>query len=98
MPQLDGKSLLPQLRDARTRRDDAVFVEFNLRTTRAKYMIRHGDYKYSFRANGDMPELYNLRPDPAEMDNLALKAEARGHVEEMKGELFTWYRPPEMKA
>jgi len=24
--------------------------------------------------------------------------EAHGRVEEMKGELFAWYRPPEMKA
>jgi choline-sulfatase len=98
VPQLDGKSLVPQLRDAGTRRDDAVFAEFNLRTPRAKYMIRRGDYKYTLRANGDVPELYDLRSDPAEMDNLALKAEARGRVEEMKGELFAWYLPPEMKA
>ena len=98
VPQLDGKSLVPQLRDAGTRRDDAVFAEFNLRTPRAKYMIRRGDYKYTFRANGDVPELYDLRSDPAEMDNLALKVEAHGRVEEMKGELFAWYRPPEVKA
>jgi hypothetical protein len=32
------------------------------------------------------------------MDNLALKAEARGRVQEMKGELFAWYLPPEIKA
>jgi choline-sulfatase len=97
VPQLDGKNLVPQLRDAAARRDDAVFAEFNLQTPRAKYMIRRGDYKYTFRANGDVPELYDLRSDPAEMDNLALKSAARGRVEELKGELFSWYRPPEMK-
>jgi choline-sulfatase len=97
VPQLDGKSLIPQLRDAAARRDDEVFAEFNLQTPRAKYMVRRGDYKYTFRANGDVPELYDLRSDPAEMDNLALKAAARGRVEELKSELFAWYRPPEMK-
>ena len=63
VPQLGGKSLVPQLRDAGTRQDDAVFAEFNLRTPRAKYMIRRGDYKYTFRANGDVPEPYDPRSD-----------------------------------
>jgi len=97
LPTLDGRSLMPQLRDAAAQRDESVFAEFNLRTARAKYMIRRGDFKYTFRANGDVPELYDLRSDPGEMDNLALTPAARGRVEKMKSDLFAWYSPPEIK-
>jgi choline-sulfatase len=97
VPKLDGASLVPQLRNAGAQRDQAVFAEFNLRAPRAKYMVRHGDYKYTFRANGDTPELYDLPSDPDEMENLALKPAAQGRVEAMKRELFAWYRPPEIK-
>jgi choline-sulfatase len=97
LPPLDGRSLMPELRDDAARRDDAVFAEFNLQTPRAKYMIRRGDFKYTFRANGDVPELYDLRSDPAEMDNLALKTTEQGRVEKMKSDLFAWYRPPEIR-
>ena len=97
LPTLDGRSLMPQLRAAAAQRDESVFAEFNLRTARAKYMIRRGDFKYTFRANGDVPELYDLRSDPGEMDNLALRPAARGRVEKMKSDLFAWYSPPEIK-
>jgi choline-sulfatase len=98
VPRLDGKSLAPQLRNASAARDEAVFAEFNLRNPRAKYMLRRGGYKYTFRANGDTPELYNLRSDPAELDNLALRRDERERVDAMKAELFAWYRPPEIRA
>jgi choline-sulfatase len=97
LPALDGKSLVPQLRNPREFRDQPVFSEFNLQTPRAKYMIRHGDYKYTFRVN-DTAELYDLRSDRDEMDNLALKPEGRARVEALKNELFAWYRPPEIRA
>jgi choline-sulfatase len=97
LPALDGKSLVPQLRNPRELRDQPVFSEFNLQTPRAKYMIRRGDYKYTFRVN-DMAELYDLRSDPDEMNNLALKPEDRARVEALKNELFAWYRPPEISG
>ena len=58
-------------------------------------MIRRGDFKYCFYVN-DMPELYNVREDPREMKNLALRAEYREKAEELKGQLFAWHKPPEM--
>jgi choline-sulfatase len=89
---VDGDSLAPDLREPSRTRDTKVFAEFNLRTPRAKYMIRRGDYKYNYYLN-DIAELFNLREDPKEMHNLALLPEAKGKVEEMKGQLFTWHPP-----
>lgn len=97
LPQLDGESLLPQLRNPQKARSRPVFSEFNLQTPQAKYMIRRGDFKYTFRVN-DMQELYDVKQDPSEMDNLALKPEHRSAVDRLKDELFAWYRPPEIKA
>ena len=97
LPALDGASLVPQLRDPRRPVDRPVFSEFNLQTPRAKYMIRRGDLKYTYRVN-DLAELYDLRSDPDEMENLAGDPAARARVEALRDELFAWYRPPEGKA
>src|ERR1700682_2275316 len=43
---IDGKSVTVQVRNPSDVRDNPVFAEFALRTPRAKYMLRHGDYKY----------------------------------------------------
>jgi choline-sulfatase len=57
-------------------------------------MLRDGDFKYSFWTH-DIPELYNLRSDPDELNNLALDQKYSAKVEELKGKLFAWYTPPE---
>jgi choline-sulfatase len=97
LPELDGKSLVPQLRNPREARGQPVYSEFNLQTPRAKYMIRSGDFKYTFRVH-DTAELYDLKQDPDEMDNLALKAAHLSRAEDLKDQLFRWYRPPELKG
>jgi choline-sulfatase len=89
---LDGASFTQDLRDPRKTRDTTVFAEYNLRTPRAKSMIRRGDFKYSYYT-GDIAEMYNLREDPGEMRNLALEAASEGKVAEMKAQLFAWHKP-----
>ena len=91
---LDGDSLAADLREPGRTRDTAVFSEFNLRNSGAKYMIRRGDYKLNYWVN-DMPELFNLKEDPKEMKNLALLPEHKGRFDELKSQLFAWYKPPE---
>jgi len=93
---LDGASLTPDLREPSKTRDTTVFSEFNLRTPRAKYMIRRGDFKYNYYVN-DMAEMYNLRQDPKEMRNLALEPASAGTVSELKAQLFQWHKPEEAK-
>jgi arylsulfatase len=36
-----------------------------------KFMVRSGDYKYIFLSNGDRRQLFDLRSDPSELNNLA---------------------------
>ncbi len=97
VPQLDGPSFLPQLRDPSAVGNLPIFSEFNLQTPQAKYMLRRDGFKYTFRVN-DMPELYDMRKDPEEMTNLALKPEYGNRVSQMRRELFAWYTPPEIRA
>ena len=94
---IDGTSLVPQLRHPEAPRNEPVFAEYNLGNDHAKYMIRAGDYKYTFWTH-DIAELYNLRTDSQEMDNLALKSEHAATVARLKAKLFAWYRPPETLA
>jgi choline-sulfatase len=91
---LDGTSLAPCLREPSRTLNTQVFAEYNLRTPRAKYMLRRGDFKFNYYVN-DIPELFNLREDPKEMRNLAGLPEHKGKVEEMKAQLFAWHQPPE---
>src|SRR5262249_18443362 len=89
---VDGASMAREISEPQRRRDTAIYAEFAGRTPRAKYMIRRGDYKYSYYVN-DMPELYNLREDPDEMRNLALLPQSQSKVDEMQTQLFAWQRP-----
>jgi choline-sulfatase len=96
-PGLDGGSMSPDLRHPQDTRDTTVFSEYNLRNPHAKYMIRRGRFKFNYYVN-DIAELYDLEADSREMRNLALQAEHRGKVEELKAQLFAWYKPPEAPA
>jgi choline-sulfatase len=96
IPRLDGTSLVSQLRDPSLVHDEPVYSEYNLRTPAAKYMLRRGDFKYTFRAN-DIPELYDLKDDPRELTNLAAQPAYKDRVDRMKSELFVWYKPPEAR-
>ena len=83
------------IRQPGLKRSTKVYAEFDLRTPNAKYMMRSGDYKYSFWLN-DMPELYHMRDDPREMRNLALNPEHKGRVADLRAQLFDWHRPDSM--
>ncbi len=92
----DAPSFAEQVKQPNAPRKVPVFAEYNLRTPQAKYMLRDGDFKFSFWCN-DMPELYHLRSDPGELTNLAFDPKYRDQVSAMKSHLFAWYTPPELK-
>jgi len=94
---LDGGSLIPLMREPSRPAPGPVFAEYALGTRNARYMIRDGDWKYCHYVN-DAAELYNLRDDPQEMNNLALEAAHRRRMEGMKQMLFSWHRPVEAGA
>lgn len=92
----DGKSFAPLVRQPQSRADHGpVFAEYSLGNKGAKYMIRDGDYKYTYWTH-DTPELYNLHSDPQEMHNLAARPEHQATVERLKKRLFEWHRPEEI--
>jgi choline-sulfatase len=72
-----------------------VFAEYNLGNNGAKYMVREGDFKYTYWVH-DLDELYDLRADPKEIHNLASQPEHRPTVERLKRALFLWHRPAEI--
>ena len=92
----DGDSMVDLIRQPSLKKQTKVYSEYDLQTPNAKYMMRSGDYKYSFWVN-DMPELYHMRDDPKEMRNLAILREHKSRVEDLKAELLAWHRPAEMK-
>ncbi len=47
-------------------------------------MIRHGDYKYVRPLIDDLEELYDMKKDPDELDNLAVKPAFQAKLKEMR--------------
>jgi len=92
---LDGESFSRQLRRPDTPFDHPVFAEYNLGNPKAKYMIRDGDLKYTFWTH-DIPELYDLKADPHEMSNLAMRPEHQNDAARLKARLFSWHKPAEV--
>jgi choline-sulfatase len=91
----DGVGFAALVRNPKSRvQVGPVFAEYALNTPRAKYMVREGDWKYTFWAH-DRDELYNLKTDPAELHNVAADARCRNQVEHLKAVLFGWHRPAE---
>jgi choline-sulfatase len=89
----DGRSFASVVRDPGKPADfGPVFAEYALNTPRAKYMVRAGDWKYTFWEH-DREELYNLKSDPAELQNVAADPRCRKEVERLKATLFAWHRP-----
>lgn len=91
---LDGRSLVDSIRNPAAQIDRIVYSEYALQTPNAKYMIRSGDYKFCHYVN-DTAELYDLRTDPDEMQNLASKPKFGGKVKELRNQLFAWHPPQE---
>jgi choline-sulfatase len=94
-PGLDGASFARQLHRPSDVYSNTIYAEYASQTPAAKYMIREGTLKYTFRTH-DAEELFDLASDPAEMNNLALRPEGRDRASRLKEHLFAWYRPPEL--
>lgn len=92
----DGKSFADLVRQPNSRLEyGPIFAEFSLGNNSAKYMVREGDYKYTYWVD-DMHELYDLHSDPEELHNLAEQPKYQGTVERLKQRLFAWHQPAEM--
>ena len=89
----DGKSFAGLVRNPHSNMIlGPVFAEYALNTPHAKYMVREGDWKYTFWEH-DREELYNLRLDSAELHNVATDPQRRHDVERMKSTLANLRHP-----
>jgi len=89
----DGVSLAPYIRvPDNSHQYGPVFAEYGLTSKQPKYMVRDGDWKFTYWLH-DIPELYNLRTDPEELHNVAADPRYTEHVTELKKKLFDWHRP-----
>ena len=89
----DGISLAPWIHDPKSALPyGPVFAEYGLDSDQPKYMVRQGEWKYTYWLR-DIAELYNLRTDPEEMHNLAALPEYAVRREELHRTLFRWHKP-----
>lgn len=86
---LDGPSLVPQLRAPNKTTNPVIYAEFASHTKAGRAMIRRGTFKYSHYFS-DAPELYDLATDPHEMRNLAQSPEHKTRVNELHAQLVQW--------
>lgn len=93
----DGKSFAGLVRQPNSHQHyGPVFAEFSLGNSGAKYMIREGKLKYTYWVD-DLPELYDLSSDPAELHNLASSPKHAATVRDLRDKLFAWHTPPNSK-
>jgi choline-sulfatase len=94
----DGISLAPWIHNPATSRAyGPVFAEYGLDSGQPKYMVRQGDWKYTYWLH-DIPELYNLCTDPQELHNLAALPQFATQTEALRRTLFRWQRPQGMEV
>ena len=90
----DGKSLVPYVMTPGSSLPyGPVFAEYGLHSKQPKYMVRDGEWKYTFWVH-DIPELYNLASDPQELHNLAALPAYAPQLAHMRRTLFAWHSPP----
>lgn len=93
--QIQGDSFLPLLKGESVPWRDRIFYEyywewafpqtptiFGVRTDRYKYIYNHGVW--------DINELYDMRRDPEEMNNLIRNPEHQEIAKQLKAELWKW--------
>ncbi|MFO7908389.1 MAG: sulfatase, partial [Pirellulaceae bacterium] len=86
---IEGLSLVPQLRDAAAPRKRPAVTSHN----QGNHAVRSERWRYIRYADGS-EELYDMRNDPREWINLAGKSKFAGIIEEHKKWLPTIDRPP----
>jgi arylsulfatase A-like enzyme len=85
---MHGRSFKALLSGASDTFRDRIFSHWGTQS----FMTRDAEWKYQLHWKGDMDELYNLRRDPGEMENLASDPEYRHIAEEHRRAILDWLR------
>ena len=82
---VDGTSLLPLFKDSKAKWRKELMTETygNFKPHFGRVYLRDDGWKYIYNEN-DMDELYNLKEDPFELENLVHNEDFRGILNEMK--------------
>ncbi len=90
--EIDGKSLMPVLRQSSDQHREALFSEIHGASNHGKVIIcRYLQYKYVYHwLSGDVDELYDLAVDPGEMQNLYQEEEYRKVGQQMRNKIIEW--------
>lgn len=89
----DGISLVPSILAPHSAKEyGPVYAEFGLTGPNSKAMIRKDQWKYTYWLH-DTPELYDLKSDPQELNNLAGDPQHAAIAGELRSRLLAWNRP-----
>jgi arylsulfatase A-like enzyme len=91
MCRVQGRSLMPDLTDARVHSGNAAFVEFNgyVRGGVHTRGVVTGAYKYIYH-HRDVDQLFDRKADPHEMRNLAQDPNYRAARDDLRTQLAGW--------
>jgi N-acetylglucosamine-6-sulfatase len=92
---MDGQSFLPILKGKKTPWRDSAFYEYywerNFPHTPTTHGVRTNRYKYiHYHGIWDIDELYDLRNDPEEMNNLIDSPEHQDLIKQLNNRMFEW--------
>jgi len=85
---LPGRSFLPLLKEDEEKTNEEVFIFDEYGPVR---MIRNEEWKYVYRHAYGPHELYNLKEDPKETNNLIDKPEYKEIIKELKEKMDRWF-------
>ena len=90
--EIDGKSLIPHLEGRSPSHRNAVFSEVHPPSASGKtIMCRSGDYKYVYHwATNDVDELYDLKNDPGELNNLFVNSNFSTLSSDLRMKIIEW--------
>lgn len=97
---MDGESFLPILQGKKIPWRDAVFYEYywerNFPHTPTTHGVRTNRYKYiHYHGIWDIDELYDLKNDPEEMNNLIDSPEHQELIKQLNSRMFEWLEKTE---
>jgi len=93
--QMQGVSFLPVLQQEKVEWRDRIFYEYYWEmafpSTPTIFAVRTDDYKFIFNHGlWGVNELYNIKNDPYEMNNLIRNPEYKDLAKELRDEIWTW--------
>jgi len=95
----DGENILPLIENSEKSTSDRIVIS-QFATTVDGYvsgMARKGDWKYVYYHGYDYPQLFNLKDDPKELNDLGKNAEYADLIFELKTELDKFWEPDKIK-